>query len=195
MNYTSDEAKTMRETNFFDPRNVADRFKGMPTETVKSILQSESSELVICCSNVIRDFNFGSVIRSANSFNAKEVVLTGRKSYDRRGTVGAHNYMTVSYIEDINEAFAAYRSQGYTIVAAEYDETRIQFNLQDYNWNEKTFLVFGEEGRGLESDILDSVDDIVYIPMYGSVRSMNVASASSVFMYDYMTKIRKTNGF
>lgn len=183
--------KEMREKDWFDARNVTDRFKGMNEEVIRSILKSESSEMILCLSNLIRDINHGSAIRSANSFNINKVVMTGRRNYDRRGTTGTHKYMEIEYIEDTLEAFSKYRSLGYTIVAAEYDETRMQYNLRDFDWPEKSLLIVGEEGRGLESEILDAVDYIVYAPMYGSVRSLNLASAATIFLYDYDCKMKR----
>lgn len=182
--------RELRTKDAFDPRNVTDRFKGMERGAINSILRSESNDLVLCLSNIIRDINHYSAIRSANSFNIKKVVMSGRKNADRRGSVGAHHYTDIEHIENIFVAFDKYRALGYTIVAAEYDESREQYNLQDFDWPEKSMIVIGEEGRGLEDDILDAVDYLVYCPMYGSVRSLNLASAASIFMYDYDTKMR-----
>lgn len=187
--FSIEQQRQMRMTDPFDARNITDEFKNMPNDMVKSILDLRTTDLVICCSNLIKDFNFGSVIRSANGFGAKEIVFTGRRQYDRRGAVGMQHYCNIKYIEDYIEAFSYYRSIGYTIVAAEYDPVRMQYNIETYNWNPKTVMVFGEEGRGLESEILDQVDDIVYIPMQGCVRSFNVASTANTFMYDYNRKM------
>jgi tRNA G18 (ribose-2'-O)-methylase SpoU len=48
--------------------------------------------------------------------------------------------------------------------------------------------MFGEEQRGLSAEALLLADDIVYIPMRGSVRSFNVGTASGIAMYDYCMK-------
>ena len=191
MLYSAEQAKELREKDFFDSRNVADRFKDTPTEEIKKILDDECSDLIIIASNNIRDFNWGSVVRSANSFNCNSVTFHGRRGYDRRGAVGAQNYTHITYYEDdIKDLFWDLRMLcGYTIVAAEYDERYEMTSLQKYEWNQHTALILGEEGRGLEKEILDLVDDIVYIPMFGSVRSLNLASAATTFMYDYNVKM------
>lgn len=184
-----DTQRALRTQNPFDSRNLIDRFKGMENEAIKALLKYESSDFVLCLSNLIRDINHSSAVRSANAFGVDSVVFTGRRNYDRRGACGTQNYLDIKYIEDYNDAFDLYRSMGYTIVAAEYDEARMQYPLDKYVWSQKSMLVVGEEGRGLESEILDQVDDIVYIKQYGSVRSLNLASAASIFMYDYNSKV------
>lgn len=188
-----EEQKAMREKDCFDDRNVTDEFKGLQTETIKSILKLRSSRLVVMCSNEIKDFNWGSVVRSANSFGVSEVCFTGRKAYNRRGAVGANNYMDIRYQPDTIEALTYYRyTRGLRLVAIEYDESYPMQNLQTYDWSENSLIIFGEEGRSLSQEILDFCDDVVYVPMYGSVRSLNLASCATVVMYDYDTKMRQT---
>lgn len=184
-----DEAKRLRETDAFDPRNVRDCFKGESNEFIRDELSKTKSELVLCLSNEIRDMNLSSCIRSANSFNIDHVVMAGRRNYDRRGAVGAQNYTHVRFMENRLEALTEYKTAGYHLVALEYDENYSMECIDQYGWFSKTIMVVGEEGRSIPSEALDIVDDIVYIPMMGTVRSLNLASAASIAMYDYHTKV------
>lgn len=185
----------MRETNPFDPRNVRDCFKGKSNEFIQDELNKTKSELVLCLSNEIRDMNLSSCIRSANSFNIDHVVMTGRRNYDRRGAVGAQNYIEVKYAESLLLTVVDYRLKGYHIVALEYDENYPMTEVTEYQWQPKTLMICGEEGRSISDEILrlsttsPPILDIVYIPMMGTVRSLNLASAASIAMYDYYTKV------
>ena len=49
-------------------------------------------------------------------------------------------------------------------------------------------MLFGEEQRGLSKEALALADHVVYIPMWGSVRSLNVGTSSGIAMYDYAMK-------
>lgn len=183
-------AKELRETDSFDRRNVADRFKGWPDESIKKELTKTSSELHIIASNNIRDLNWGSVVRSVNSFNVEGITFVGRKQYDRRGAVGAHNYTNVYYDEqDMVSVIRRFIHHGYYVIAAEYDEEFFMTSLDDYEWTDRPAIVLGEEGLSLSKEVLNAVHEVVYIPMYGSVRSLNLASAASIFMYDYNKKM------
>lgn len=184
-----EEAKALRETDAFDPRNVRDEFKNRPNEEIREELDNHRSEMVLCLSNEIRDMNLSSCIRSANSFNINHVVMTGRKSYDRRGTVGAHHYIDVRHEPELSSAMFWYKVDGYHLVALEYDDRYDMSSVAEYKWHPKTLMIVGEEGRSISSEILDLVDDIVYIPMMGTVRSLNLASAVSIALYDYTEKM------
>lgn len=183
-----EEAKKMRETNPFDPRNVRDEFKGKTNEEIIEELRDEKSQIVLCLSNEIRDMNLSSCIRSANSFNINHVVMTGRRNYDRRGAVGAQNYIDVRHEPDLIGTIGKYRAAGFKIVALEYDENFEMTEISEYQWDDYTLLIAGEEGRSLPETVLTVVDDIVYIPMMGTVRSLNLASAVSIALYDYEVK-------
>lgn len=192
-----EQAKAMRETNPFDPRNVRDEFKNKSNEHIQAALDKDRSQLVLCLSNEIRDMNLSSCIRSANSFNIDHVVMCGRRNYDRRGAVGAQNYIEVKHNEDLLLTILDYSLKGYRIVALEYDENYPMTEMTEYQWQPKTLMICGEEGRSISDDILrlstttPQMLDIVYIPMMGTVRSLNLASAASIALYDYTMKVRK----
>lgn len=192
-----EQAKAMRETNPFDPRNVRDEFKNKSNEHIQAALDKDRSQLVLCLSNEIRDMNLSSCIRSANSFNIDHVVMTGRRNYDRRGAVGAQNYIEVKHEEELLLTILDYSLKGYRIVALEYDENYPMTEMTEYQWQPKTLMICGEEGRSISNDILrlsmtaPPMLDIVYIPMMGTVRSLNLASAASIALYDYTMKVRK----
>ena len=61
------------------------------------------------------------------------------------------------------------------------------------SYQEADFLVFGPETRGLPQDLLDANQDRAYcIPMTGqAVRSLNLASAVSIVLYEALRQLGK----
>ena len=49
---------------------------------------------------------------------------------------------------------------------------------------EKYALIMGNEGRGVDSDILDMCDKFIYIELNHEVESLNVAIAASILLYE-----------
>ena len=185
-NFDAEKAKKIREQSPFDKRNVLDKYKGMSNQEIYDA--REKGELVAILTNKVRDFNLGSVIRSACQLGVNHVVITDSKKYDRRGTVGASHYMDIDFELDTMDALKKYKDMGYRIVAAEYDERYDMKSLYDYNWDYKTAIIFGEEGVTLPEEVLDFVDDIVMVPMYGVLRSLNVASTATVMFSHYCSQ-------
>lgn len=169
-----------------DTRNISDKFRWWDHSDIVAELEKERSQVVSVFMNIEGDFNISSGIRSNLWFNTHGTWIAGRKKYDRRGTVGAHHYTPVSHDPDPLELLHTLRAEGYRLVAAEITDDAVP--LTTYQWEEKSAIIFGEEGLGLSEDVLETVDDIVYIPGRGSVRSLNVATTSGIFLYDYSAK-------
>lgn len=188
--YSHEQRKALREQDYF--ANVREEFKDKTTDQIKTELKSRSNNLEFLFVNALRDFNFSGIIRVSNAFCCEGVSYSGFRRFDPRGAVGTHHYIDVNHYVDENsfiEHIEAKRNQGYRFVVAEWiEEDPRMKSLPSYQWNDKTMLMLGEEGTGVEDKYLDLADDIVYVPQFGSVRSMNVASTAHIFVYDYMLK-------
>ena len=57
-------------------------------------------------------------------------------------------------------------------------------SIFDIDWTEPCAIVMGNEHRGISPEILDIVDEAVYIPMMGMVESLNVSVATAVTLYE-----------
>jgi|688.fasta_scaffold00002_184 tRNA G18 (ribose-2'-O)-methylase SpoU len=62
--------------------------------------------------------------------------------------------------------------------------------LFDYPFPEKVALVIGNERLGIEAGALRLLDDVVEIPVYGKPLSYNVATATTMAVYEYMRQHR-----
>lgn len=170
-----------------DNRNIMEKYRWWDHSDIVEDLESTRSEVVSVFLNIGGDFNISSGIRSNLWFNTHGTWIAGKKQYDRRGTVGAHLYTPVHHNPTPTELLQDLKSEGYRLVAAEITDDAVP--LTTYQWNTKSAIIFGEEGNGLEQDVLDIADDIVYIPGNGSIRSLNVATTSGIFLYDYSSKV------
>lgn len=164
--------------------NVADHLKDKTQEEIKQTLKETAHPFAVCMENWISDFNFSSLVRNANGFNAKEVFYIGDKKFDRRGMVGCHNYTDVNFLSSIEDLISLKKK--YTFIGV--DNVSNSVSLTTYNWKPNSLMIFGSEGTGLTPTILSFCDDIVSIPMMGSVRSFNAAVASGIVMYDFISK-------
>jgi tRNA G18 (ribose-2'-O)-methylase SpoU len=175
--------------------NVIDKYKWdrltkWTTELVKEDLQKTAFPYAVLMENFLGDFNIGTVIRNANAFNAKEVYYLGRKHYDRRGTVGCHHYTNINYLSSVDQLSAL--KEHYTLVGVE-NSVASAMPLGEFKWPDRTLLIIGEEGVGITPETLALCDHYVYIPQFGSVRSLNAGVASGIVMNDLITKIGSKN--
>lgn len=165
-------------------KNVRDEWQDKTDEEIKSL--RTTTPLIVATENT-GDFNKSNILRTAEFFGASEFWIVGKKKWDRRGAVGAHNRLTLRYFETWDGALRVMYHDPVTvnheIVALEQSETSVPIN--EMTWNVNTILLCGEEGNGLSQDILDICKHHVEIPARGAVRSLNVASAAAIAIYDY----------
>jgi TrmH family RNA methyltransferase len=54
----------------------------------------------------------------------------------------------------------------------------------DYDWRQPTLLLLGNEGRGVDPEIMAQCDALLRIPMAPQVESLNVATAGAVMLFE-----------
>jgi 23S rRNA (guanosine2251-2'-O)-methyltransferase len=167
-------------------RNVRDCYKDVPTEEVKKDLQAKALPMVVLIANVEGDFNLASIIRSANNFNLSAVYYYGKKKFDKRAALGTHHYTKVVHLS-LEEVDLMRQLRWF--IGLENNVDKPVKDLRLFKWPERACLVVGEENAGIPSELLERCDYLVEIPSMGSVRSLNAASAASIAMYDYVSKL------
>ena len=170
--------------------NVIEQYKKSRTEEIRADLQERRTDIVMILQHLNYNINIGSVIRSNNAFLGKEVYVVGRRRYDKRGTAGTYHYEHVYHSDTLDEVVDYLHSLGYTIYAVDNIMEHNPVNLFDEPLPKKSAFVFGEEGNGLSKKEIELCDKMIYIGMYGSVRSLNVASAATVVEYEYSRQWR-----
>ncbi len=75
-----------------DRRNVADRYRYWRHEAIVADLDTRRHPFHVAVENWGHDFNIGSVIRTANAFNAAAFHIVGRRRWNRRGAMVTDRY-------------------------------------------------------------------------------------------------------
>jgi tRNA G18 (ribose-2'-O)-methylase SpoU len=169
-------------------RAVIDRFKDKSTEEIKAELKATAFPYAVAMENWTGDFNFSTMVRNANAFNAKEVFYIGDKKWDRRGAQGSYNYIDVQWISDIEQLVKL--NDRYTFVGI--DNVPGSVPIHSFIMPKNPLFIFGSEGTGLTSAIQELCQHMVQIPMFGSVRSINCGTASGIVMYEFVRRQTET---
>ncbi|WP_345738129.1 RNA methyltransferase [Prosthecobacter algae] len=72
-------------------------------------------------------------------------------------------------------------NQGFKIVAAAGEG---EMDYTDYDWQQPTLLLLGNEGRGVAPELMQQCDVRLRIPMHAGVESLNVAAAGAVMLFE-----------
>lgn len=167
-----------------DSRNVTDEFKGMNEVDIISALDKRDVGLEIAIENLERDFNMGTIVRSANAFGVRHIHIIGRRQWNKRGAMATDKYLHVHYYPTVMEFASKMKQQNRTIIAV--DNVQGSRGLQSVELPQNAVLVFGAEGPGLSDELLKIADLVVAIEQLGSTRSINVGVAAGIVMYVWL---------
>lgn len=169
-----------------DSRNVTDEFKGVAHDEIVAALDARGVEFEIAIENTLRDYNMGTIVRSANAFGVRRIHVVGRRQWNHRGAMMTDKYLEIIYHEGPEHFARHMRDHGRTVVAV--DNVPGASLLQQAQIGRRIVLVFGQEGPGISAEFLEQCDQIVAIEQLGSTRSLNVGVAAGVVMYELLRR-------
>ena len=149
-------------------------------------------ELAVLLDNVRSAWNAGSILRSADGFGFNEVFFCGiTPTPDNpavtKTSLGAEDTVPWSYHKDAVKLVKGLKKTGHRIYALEEHERATDLTLLS-STPQHSILIVGNEISGVDPELLEICDQILYIPMSGEKRSFNVAIAFGIAAFALSTK-------
>lgn len=167
-----------------DRRNVADRYRYWTVEAIVADLDLHRHPLHVAIENFDHDFNIGSVVRTANAFNAAEVHIVGRRRWNRRGAMVTDRYMRLRHHDGAAGLAGWAAAEGLPLLGI--DNLPGAVPLETFALPRRCVLLFGQEGPGLSDEARSACAATLSIGQYGSTRSINVGAAAAVAMHAWV---------
>jgi len=171
-----------------DTRNVIDKYKGWEHDDIVADLDAHGVSLEIAIENLDRDFNMGTIVRSANAFGVRNVHVVGRRQWNKRGAMATDKYLHVHYHATVEDFMQTMKDRSRTVIAV--DNVPRARSLHDTLFPKSAVLVFGQEGPGISDELIRRSDMVVAIDQQGSTRSLNVGVAAGIVMYEWERQSR-----
>ncbi|NQU34048.1 MAG: TrmH family RNA methyltransferase [Bacteroidetes bacterium] len=143
---------------------------------------------IIIADNLRTPENMGLVLRLAGNIGSPLTLFLSselqdfRKSKIKKTSSGASEIVVWKTIKP--EELAKYLPSDYEIVALE--TSKDAKNIFTFKFPQKTAIVVGNEVRGISKEIIDQANYSIYIPIPGSISSLNVTHALSVAIFLWM---------
>jgi len=131
--------------------------------------------------------NLGSVLRSLDAAGGRGLILLGEgtDAYHPtavRASMGA--IFSQKLVKTRRQALQDWqKASGAHLVGAWCGEA---LPYRDYNYPEDVILLMGSEQKGLSPEVAVMCDQLVHIPMRGSVDSLNLACAASIILFEML---------
>lgn len=130
--------------------------------------------------------NVGTIIRSADAFNVDGIFAINNTVdiYNPkvlRSTMGSIFHLPVVNDVELSKLFDVLKKNGIRILST---SLKAEKYIYDFDISKNVALIFGNESRGVNSDLDEFVDDSFKIPMDGMAESLNVSVAASICLYE-----------
>jgi TrmH family RNA methyltransferase len=163
------------------------RIEEARNEPSRNLAPQPAAVLLAICADVRDPGNAGTVIRCADAAGADGVVLAGDSvdAYNPktvRASVGSIFHVPFAVERDPVAAVRAARAAGLSVLAAD-GGGEVDLFQADELLARPTAWLFGNEARGLPTELADLADARVRIPIHGRAESLNLATAAALCLY------------
>ena len=140
---------------------------------------------VLMLDSIFDPHNMGAILRAAECFGIDLVIYSKNRGTDitpvvSKTSAGASELVPLRRVSNLAETIAQFQKHDFWAYAA--DVGKDAQPLHQTNFAEKTLLVMGSEGKGIQPLLLKKCDAKVYIPMKGRIDSLNVSQATAVLL-------------
>jgi RNA methyltransferase, TrmH family len=171
--------------NTESPQGVAALVKWKPVKLEELVDPKDDKLLLIAVGGLQDPGNLGTIIRSAEAFAARGVLL-GEKTVSPfnpkvvRASAGSIFREPVIQVK-LSETVTKMKETGIRVLATSSHKGK---PLQDANFSGPCMIVIGNEGAGLAPEILAQADELMTIPHSERVESLNAGIAASIILYE-----------
>jgi 23S rRNA (guanosine2251-2'-O)-methyltransferase len=150
--------------------------------------EEKNRSLVLMIDQIFDPQNFGSLLRCCECFGVSAIVWSKNRGVDLNPTVskascGASEFVPLIRVSNLAETVDQFKRASFSIVGAECNPQAK--NAFSFTFPEKTLLIVGSEGEGIQMLIRKKLDHAIYIPCLGHISSLNVANATAVLLALY----------
>ena len=144
-------------------------------------------DLILILDNVQDPGNLGTIMRTADSVNLKQIIVSkdcGDVYNPKvvRSTMGAIFRVEILERENLETTITEIKKRGFKTMATDLGT---ESSIYDEQY-QKCAIVIGNEANGVSKEILDIVDKKIKIPMLGKTESLNASVATGIILYEYV---------
>ena len=156
--------------------------------------KNKNNICILALDNIEDPQNLGQIIRTAECAGIDGILIPNHRSVQITSSVvqvsqGAFIHMPIYNCNNMHQQLLFMKSEGFWVVGVENSINVMAWDNLDYSRN--LIIVVGSEGKGIRPIILKTCDDLITIPMQGSINSLNVSAAVSAILFERQRQLLK----
>jgi len=164
--------------------------------SVDEFKEVEKLPIIVVLDNIRSLNNIGSVFRTSDAFLIEKIYLCGITAQPphrdiHKTALGATESVDWEYMEDTLGCVAKLQVEGYHCLAIEQAKKSVMLNDFDSSKQPKIAVVFGNEVKGVQQEVIDLCDNCVEIPQLGTKHSLNISVSAGVVLWELFRGISR----
>ncbi|MGR2664694.1 23S rRNA (guanosine(2251)-2'-O)-methyltransferase RlmB [Vibrio campbellii] len=160
--------------------------KQLNENDIDGILAQHESPLLLVLDGVTDPHNLGACLRNADAAGAAAIIVPKDRSAPMNATVskvacGAAEVVPLVRVTNLARTMRTLQEQGIWFVGTAGEATH---DIYQAKLTGPLAIVMGAEGDGMRRLTRETCDDLIKIPMAGSVSSLNVSVASGICLFE-----------
>ena len=130
--------------------------------------------------------NLGAILRTAECAGVDGVFIPERRAVGLTATVakaaaGALEHIAVARVTNLVQLMEQLKQRNIWVIGAAADGPS---NYTEWDWTVPSALFLGSEGAGLHRLVRERCDQLVRIPAFGRIESLNVSVAAGIILFE-----------
>ncbi|WP_347922945.1 RNA methyltransferase [Pontimicrobium sp. SW4] len=162
--------------------------------SIDEFKESKKTPLIVILDNIRSLNNIGSVFRTSDAFLIEKIYLCGITAKPphkdiHKTALGSTETVDWEYVESTLTLVEKLKRNNIKIISIEQAENSTMLN--DFMPEEETryAIVFGNEVKGVQQEVVNASDVVIEIPQYGTKHSLNISVSCGVVIWDMFCKL------
>ncbi len=152
--------------------------------------KNSKNPIILALDGITDPHNVGAIIRSAEAFDCKGIIIPQRRSAGLTGTVakvaaGALEYLPVSRVVNLNRALEELKKNGFLVIGLSGDG---KFSISKFHEKSPLVVIVGAEDKGISLLTQKKCDFLLSIPLKGKTSSLNASVAAAISLFHLNSK-------
>ena len=131
--------------------------------------------------------NLGAILRSANAFGIKHIIIPKERGVRVTPAVlkvasGGFVGLKIILVGSLVDAVQKLKKNDFWIYATALEGG---LDIDEVSFNEPAVLIVGNEHKGVTRSLIKLSDQNIFIPMTGTVQSLNVSVATGILLFKF----------
>ncbi|MFK8281569.1 RNA methyltransferase [Capnocytophaga cynodegmi] len=163
---------------------------------IEEFKKATKTPLIVILDNVRSLNNIGSVFRTCDAFLIEKIFLCGITATPpnkeiHKTALGATESVDWEYVESTISVVERLKSEGIRVISVEQTEKSVMLNDFQPNSATKYAVIFGNEVKGVEQEVVSASDGVIEIPQYGTKHSLNISVSAGIVIWDLWKKLNQ----